>query len=183
MSLILQNTKDEIIGVFDENDNYIKGAPRKEVRKNNLIHRATNIFVINSQNKILVQTRSMLKEYCPGYLDLVVGGMVGDKEDVHKSAKREVSEEIGIDVTKTKDSLKFVSKHFYSDEVCQAFEYNYIIHITPDEEKQITFTDNEVSSIEWFAKEELLELIQNNTRKITGFSIKAFNALIQLKYI
>lgn len=183
MSLVLQNTKNEIVGVFDENDVYIKGAPRKEVRASNLIHRATNIFVINSENKILVQTRSLSKEYCPGYLDAVVGGIVGDKEDVDKSAEREVGEEIGIEIAELKDKLTFINKHLYTDEVCRAWEYNYIIHLTKEEEGKITFKDHEVSAIEWFTKDELIALIKENKRKITGGSVKAFYVLLDKKLI
>ena len=54
----------------------------------------------------------MTKEYCPGYLDLVIGGVVGDKEDVDISAKREVGEEIGIEIEKIKDKMTYLGKTY-----------------------------------------------------------------------
>ena len=104
-TLILENTKKELIGIYDENDNYIKGYSRKEVRSKNLIHRATDILVRNIKGEILVQTRSNSKEYCPGYLDIVFGVMVSDGEDVDKSAERELGEEAGLDIDKLKNKL------------------------------------------------------------------------------
>ena len=88
------NTKNEIIGIFDENDNYVRKDTRKNMRANNLIHRCTDIVVINDKNEILVQTRSLKKEYCPGYLEAVIGGVVGDGEDPNLCAEREVKEEM-----------------------------------------------------------------------------------------
>jgi 8-oxo-dGTP pyrophosphatase MutT (NUDIX family) len=47
-----------------------------------------------------VQKRSMQKDYCPGYIDLAAGGVVGMEDtDVDESAKREVQEELGVEGT------------------------------------------------------------------------------------
>eukprot|EP00349_Pseudokeronopsis_sp_Brazil_P002605 CAMPEP_0202959830 /NCGR_PEP_ID=MMETSP1396-20130829/4007_1 /ASSEMBLY_ACC=CAM_ASM_000872 /TAXON_ID= /ORGANISM="Pseudokeronopsis sp., Strain Brazil" /LENGTH=73 /DNA_ID=CAMNT_0049678629 /DNA_START=228 /DNA_END=449 /DNA_ORIENTATION=- len=37
----------------------------------------------------------MIKDYCPGYFDLVSGGVVGADESDIENAKREIYEEIG----------------------------------------------------------------------------------------
>jgi isopentenyldiphosphate isomerase len=74
------NTKDEMIIIVDRDDNFVRNTTRKEMRLNNLIHRSTAIF-IKKGNKFLVQKRSMMKEFCPGYLDLCVGGVVSANED------------------------------------------------------------------------------------------------------
>ena len=181
--LLINNTKNEIVGIFDENDNYVRSATRKEMRAKNLIHRATDIIIINSQKQILVQTRSMKKEYCPGYLDAVIGGVVGDKEDVNLSAERELNEEVGIDVTKIKNKLVPFGKFLYKDNVCTCWEYEYYLILTEDEEKLITFRDHEVSSIKWYDIEELLKLIEEKKEKITGGSVQTFKNFVQNKFI
>jgi 8-oxo-dGTP pyrophosphatase MutT (NUDIX family) len=38
----------------------------------------------------------MKKDYCPGYLDLAAGGVVGFEEDEDQNAKRELEEELSI---------------------------------------------------------------------------------------
>jgi len=45
--------------------------------------------VINSKKEFIVQKRSMLKDYCPGYLDLAAGGVVGAEENEDENALRE----------------------------------------------------------------------------------------------
>ena len=67
--LKIENTKNEIVGIFDENDNYIGKDTRKNMRKNNLIHRCTCIMIINNKKQILVQTRALTKEY---FLDILL---------------------------------------------------------------------------------------------------------------
>jgi isopentenyldiphosphate isomerase len=74
------NTKDEMVIIVDKDDNFVKVANRKEMRLKNLTHRSTSIFV-NKGDKFLVQKRSMMKEFCPGFLDLTVGGVVAEGED------------------------------------------------------------------------------------------------------
>ena len=174
----LNNTKNEIVGIFDKNDNYIGKATRKEMRSKNLIHRATDIVVLNQKNEILVQTRSMKKEYCPGYLDATVGGVVGDGEDVYLSAKREVGEEIGIDI-KNDNKLKYVLKYFFEEDISRCFSYEYYIKLTEDEVKSIVFRDNEVSSIEWYSKEKLIECFKDKNFKITNGSKQSILNLIK----
>ena len=163
----LEKTKKEIIGIYDENDNYIGKDTRKNMRKNNLIHRCTDIVVLNPKGEILVQTRSLIKEYCPGYLDAVVGGVVGDGEDVDKSAEREVGEEIGIDIDKINDKLKYITKHFVKEDICRVWTYCYLLKLTEEEIKSIKFRDNEISSIEWIPKDKLLKMFEDPNIKIT----------------
>ena len=38
----------------------------------------------------------MKKDYCPGFIDLAAGGVIGAGEDEDISAIREVEEELGI---------------------------------------------------------------------------------------
>ena len=53
----------------------------------------------NDDDKILVQRRSMLKDYCPGKLDPTPGGVVGFGESYEENATREIEEEMGIDLS------------------------------------------------------------------------------------
>ena len=163
----LENTKNEIIGIYDENDNYVGKDTRKNMRKNNLIHRCTDIAVLNPKGEILVQTRALTKEYCPGYLDAVVGGVVGDGEDVNLCAEREVGEEIGIDVKNIKEKLKYITKHFVQEDICRVWTYCYLLKLNEEEIKNIKFRDNEITSIEWIQKNKLLKMFEDPNVKIT----------------
>ena len=163
----LENTKSEIIGIYDENDNYVGKDTRKNMRKNNLIHRSTDIVVLNDNGEILVQTRALTKEYCPGFLEGVVGGVVGDGEDANLCAEREIGEEIGIDVNNIKEKLSYKLKHFVQEDICKVWSYCYLLKLNEEEVKSINFKDKEISSIEWIPKDELLKMLDDPKYKIT----------------
>ena len=164
----IAKTKDEIIAIYDENDNYIGKDSRFNMRKNNLIHRCTTILILNENNEILVQTRALTKEFCPGYLSAVSGGIIGDGETVEFNAQKELEEELGIDLNKTKNKLQFLRKYFYEEKnICKAWVYEYYIRITDEESKNILFKDHEVDRIDWFTKEKLLKIYENPESKIT----------------
>ena len=70
---------------------------RSEVRSKNLWHRASYIFVLDRlTDKFVIQKRTLLKDYCPGYFDIVTGGVVGAGEDDDLGAERELEEELGL---------------------------------------------------------------------------------------
>ena len=170
IAIEINNTKDEVIGIYDENDNYIGKDTRKNMRKNNLIHRVTYIIVANEKGEILVQTRSLKKEYCPGFLDAVIGGVVMDGEDVQISAEREVNEEIGIDA---KGKLNFIDKFFLNQDICKCWIYCYYLKLNEKEINTIQFKDKEISSIKWINKSELIKMLNEPNIKITEGSKKA----------
>ena len=166
--LNISKTKDEIISIYDEKDNYVGKDTRINMRKNNLIHRCTTILILNEKNEILVQTRSLSKEYCPGYLSAVSGGVVCDGEEVEMNAQKELEEELGIDLNKTKYKLQFLRKYFYEEkDICKAWVYEYYFRITEEESKKIQFKDHEVERIDWLSKDKLLRIYENPDSKIT----------------
>ncbi len=63
----------------------------------------------------------MQKDYCPGYIDLASGGVVGINEDEDTSARRELTEELGIEAP----DPKFLFKFRYEDEVSKVWAYVY----------------------------------------------------------
>jgi len=114
----------ERICTVDENNKPLPGGHfRHEMRLHKIWHRATYVLVSLEDPKdplpssastgsgvsleglsrddpyVLVQRRSVRKDYCPGKLDPLPGGVVGYGETYYHNATRELSEEMGIDVT------------------------------------------------------------------------------------
>lgn len=86
---------DEYLDVVDENDRVIGRDTRKNVHDHYQIHRGVHVFVVNERGWILVQRRSLLKDYYPGYLDVSVGGQVISGETYEEAGCRELREELG----------------------------------------------------------------------------------------
>lgn len=86
----------EWVDVVDEQDRVIGVAERARVRRENLRHRASYILVLDDADRILVQRRTLGKDFCPGMLDACAGGVVTQGEVMEPSARRELAEELGI---------------------------------------------------------------------------------------
>lgn len=104
-----RDATERVCTVDDHNRPTLYGHDRRDVRLYNLWHRATYLIVRHEQQNaslpcppaigdtfILVQRRSLNKDYCPGKLDPTPGGVVGFEESYDNNAIRELEEEMGI---------------------------------------------------------------------------------------
>ena len=149
---------DEIVLITDENNVPIGKAARRDVRKQNLWHRASYIFVYEKKEgedtRILVQKRSMKKDYCPGYYDLANGGVVGGDETDELNAQREIEEEIGMKGLEMKvlDRIKFEDANNRVWGNIFAVEYDG---------RELVLQESEVDAVEKWTVKEALERIKN----------------------
>ena len=80
-------------------------ALKSEAHKNGWFHATVHIWLFTSDEKILLQKRALTKKVFPGLWDISVAGHIGAGEGVLASAKREIFEEIGLNI-KEKDLIK-----------------------------------------------------------------------------
>ncbi len=97
---------DELIDILTpEGKSTGKTALKSEAHKNGWFHATVHIWLFTSDEKILLQKRALTKKVFPGLWDISVAGHVGAGEDILTSAKREVFEEIGLQLDE-KDLIK-----------------------------------------------------------------------------
>lgn len=87
---------DEIFDVVNERDEVIGQAPRPEVHRRGLNHRAVHVLVFNARGEIFLQRRSLKKDNHPGVWDSSASGHVDAGEDYDPAALRELGEELGF---------------------------------------------------------------------------------------
>ena len=92
------STPDERFPVVDENDRISGYASRAEVHGNNLRHRAVHILIFNQVGDVYLQQRSRWKDRHPLKWDSSAAGHVTGGESYDETARRELTEELGIDV-------------------------------------------------------------------------------------
>jgi isopentenyldiphosphate isomerase len=107
----MYNPDQEIVQIVDEQDQKIGAVARHIMRQQRLIHRASYILVFNTKGELFVQKRTMNKDMYPGYWDVAAGGVVLAGESYEASARRELTEELGIQA-----GLNHCFDHFYSDD-------------------------------------------------------------------
>ena len=110
----------EYFPVVNENDQFLRAAPRGEVHANNLLHRAVHIFIFNGKDEILLQLRSRWKDRHPLRWDSSAAGHVDAGEEYDRAAERELEEELGINA-----SLRPVCKLPATGQTDQEFVWVY----------------------------------------------------------
>ncbi|QNM86033.1 NUDIX domain-containing protein [Polaribacter pectinis] len=90
---------DELIDILTpEGKQTGKTALKSEAHKNGWFHATVHIWLFTSDKKILLQKRALTKKVFPGLWDISVAGHVAAREEILSSAKREVFEEIGLEL-------------------------------------------------------------------------------------
>lgn len=161
----------ELLDVYDENGNVtgrvVQRGDKSVTFEDNEHIAVSIIFIENNKNEFLIQKTSHIKggEYS------TTGGHVNSGETPLEAIKREVSEEIGIDI-ETKD---IVSLGFYKI----GMPLRYLFYIKKDIDiNSLTYEKDEVEYVKYLTKDKILDLINNNGN-IRKTNIDAFLDLIK----
>lgn len=87
----------EYLDICDSEGNLTgERVAKKIAHQDGLWHRSVHVWIINSNNEILIQKRSSLAENHPNEWDISAAGHVSSGEDFITAAMRETEEELGI---------------------------------------------------------------------------------------
>ena len=114
---------EEQVIIIDEQNNELEVVPRSIMRRDVLLHRATYVIVLNSQNELLIQKRSTQKDVYPGYYDPTTGGVVKAGENYDENAIRELAEEIGVKA----DTLESLFEFHFEAPNCNVWGKAFVI--------------------------------------------------------
>jgi 16S rRNA (adenine1518-N6/adenine1519-N6)-dimethyltransferase len=84
--------------VVDKNDRIRGCASRSKVHGNNLLHRAVHILIFNQAGDVYLQQRSRWKDRHPLKWDSSAAGHVSAGEAYDETARRELNEELRVDI-------------------------------------------------------------------------------------
>lgn len=97
MTLHARTTAVEMLDIVDAHNRVIGCAPRREVHRLGLRHRAVHMLILDRKERIYLQRRSPHKDVDPGLWDTSAAGHVDSGEDYLDAALRELNEELALD--------------------------------------------------------------------------------------
>lgn len=144
----------EIWDILDSNGNLTGKTMKKgEAIPEGYYHLGADIWIINSENKILIQKRSPKKNLSPNVWAMT-GGSVIKGETSCETIERETMEELGIklDIEKAKLLKKFRTGKVWVD--------TYFIKQDIDL-KKIKMQEDEVCDVKWATYDEIEKIFQD----------------------
>lgn len=142
---------DEEVTLVDRSGEIVGTAPRRDVRRDNLLHAATAVLVRQPDGRIYVSRRSPDKDWAPSSYDAAAGGILQDGEAVEESARRELAEELGI----VEAPLRFLTSLHYEDDTVRCFLHCFETTYAG----VVTHADGEVVWGDWMTLTQLGELL------------------------
>ncbi len=161
--IIEKRENDDIFPLVNEKDEVMGSAFRSYVHANNLLHRAVHALVFNTEGKILMQMRSPFKDRYPSCYTTSCSGHVDYGETYETALVRETSEELGIFTSI--EEFHYLGKIDANEETEGEFTKVYVLICKGDEE--FSFSEEEVSSLDWFSKKDLEENMQRESENYT----------------
>lgn len=144
----------EIWDILDSNGNLTgKTIKKGEAIPEGYYHLGADIWIINSENKILIQKRSPQKNLSPNVWAMT-GGSVIKGETSRETIERETMEELGIKLNVEKAQLlkRFKTGNVWLD--------TYFIKQDIDIEK-IRIQEDEVCDVKWSTYDEIEKIFQD----------------------
>lgn len=154
---------EEMIDVLDEQtgaktDEIIS---KREAHQKGIWHGSIHVLIVNKdKTKTLLQKRSPEKDLYPNMWDIAVGGHISAGEDDWISARRELEEELSINIDEIEISRvdriteKFINNGVISNEYVSVF-----VAYADFDTSSLKLQEEEVSEIKWCTKNELNDFI------------------------
>ncbi len=168
----------EIVDIYGISTGEI--VEKETAHDKNLLHKEVGLFIINSNNQVLLQKRSANKRFNPNKWGLCAGHVEAYEEN-DSAMLRELKEELGVTVNKN-DIVHFdtvVRKR----ELNSHIRYEYYMFLDKDE-KDFTIQSEELSEVKWIDFNKYKDMVKNNDSTITWSNNKYYiNALKKLEKI
>lgn len=140
-----------------------------------MIKKEVVMFILNNENKVLLQKRSVTKKHNPNKWCLCAGHVEEYDNSFLDAAVREIKEELGVDVKK--EQLKQLA--FRDDGL--HITYFYYTKIDKNEDEFVIQTEK-LSEVKWFDIDTVIDMIIKKDSNLV-FTDKILKLLKELKVL
>lgn len=145
---------EEVWDILDEKGNKTGKTMKKGTVPEGFYHLGADVWIINSENKILIQKRSPQKRNSPNVWAMT-GGSVIKGETSLQTIERETKEELGINLNM--QNIKLINHYKTGTVWLDTYLVKQDINL-----KDITMQEQEVCDVKWATYGEIEEIFDNN---------------------
>ncbi len=143
---------EELFEVIDESGKVLRTEKRSVVHEKGLLHKASDVFVLDKGGKIFVQQRSFKKRIGPGLWDMSAAEHLKPGETYEEAAIRGVKEELGVKAVDIEKIGSRVQKAKFGN-----LEDNELVQVFKCKcEGKISIDKEELEQGKWVSKQGLL---------------------------
>lgn len=156
----------ELIDILDEDGNKTGNTSTiKELHTSGKWHKVVGIIIYDFNNRILIQRRSLKEISSPGKWDIAAAGHVNSGESEIEAIKRELFEEIGLNLEDNQIKYFMSYKKEVSNETVNKkhLEDIYISQISPININEFKIQKEEVEEVKWVSINELKDMMKKNS--------------------
>lgn len=150
---------------------------REQIHNQNKLHNEITVYIVNKEEKVLLERRSSTRRFSPNKLGLLAGHVLAE-ESPKDGAIREIKEEIGLSINK-EEIYPLQDKYLVKEPNNNHFMYPFYLILNTN--KKLTIQKEEVTNIYWYTIDEIIDMINNHNKEIvfTSKDIKLFQELKQ----
>jgi len=141
----------------------------KDSHKFGLLHRSVHVWILNNNNELLLQKRSLNSWAYPDFWDISASGHISSGKTSLETAKDETSEEVGLVLPNSAFKLIFtLEEHKILNEgayISNEFQDIYLINIDKDL-YDFKLCEEEVSEVQWIDLKTFKLSIDNKKFKL-----------------
>lgn len=170
----------EYLDIVDEN-----GQPTGETiersiaHQKGILHKSVHIWIMNDLGEVILQKRSPSKKINPNKWTSSAAGHMEAGETVLEAAKKEICEEVGLEVTDNhlKKLFSYKSKLVGDDYIEHEFKEVYLCHVSYQIE-DIKIQEEEVSEVIAIPVAELKKMFAQAPETFSDYSGTYFEQVI-----
>lgn len=160
----------EMIDIYDElGQKCGKIEEKYETHRKGLIHKGICVWIVNSNDEILLQTRNSQVMF-PNMMDISFSGHIQAGETSLEAAIREGKEELGIDLEIDKLQYLFSCREYgevdgyIENEIDDVFLYRTDILL-----EEYSFYDNEVKEVSYVSLEKFKIMVETHSTMLMPY--------------
>lgn len=138
---------EELFDVVNERDEVLYSLSRSAVHRQQLLHRAVHVFVLDSRGCMLIHQRSPTKEEFPNVWTSSCSGHVSAGETYDQTAPRELQEELGITGVRLERLQKFAA--------CADTSWEFTVLYRTVTDQSLRPDAAEMTAVQWISPAEL----------------------------